>query len=118
MNNTVQDIIETTDIASNGAIPALIEIEKLDIELAEHFRDKLVVEPSLTRKVVSFQANKQRAAYRWYKYKEAFSASLVEHFLRHYGVTSGKVLDPFAGAGTTLFAASMMGIDADGIEVL
>jgi DNA modification methylase len=38
--------------------------------------------------------------------------------LSKYGITSGRVLDPFAGSGTALFAASDAGIDADGIELL
>jgi DNA modification methylase len=94
------------------------EIEQLDARLRNHFRQQFVVQPSLTRPLVSFQANKGRPVYRWYKYKEAFSAALVEHLLEKYGVTSGKILDPFAGSGTALFAASDMGLDADGIELL
>jgi DNA modification methylase len=96
----------------------LDEIEHLDAELERHFKSKLVVQPSLTRSLVSFQANKNRPVYRWYKYKEGFSASLVEHFLQKYQVTSGKILDPFAGSGTALFAASANGLNADGIELL
>ncbi len=72
----------------------------------------------MTRQLVSFQANKPRPSYRWFKYKEAFSASLIEYLLSKYGIASGKVLDPFAGSGTALFAASAYGIDADGIELL
>jgi DNA modification methylase len=56
--------------------------------------------------------------YRWYKYKEAFSASLVEHLLRKYDVMAGRLLDPFAGSGTALFAASELGMEAEGIELL
>lgn len=96
----------------------LSEIEYLNKQLFQHFKNKFVVQPSLTRSHVSFQANKTRPIYRWYKYKEAFSASLVEHLLHEYGITKGKILDPFAGSGTALFAASKMGIDADGIELL
>ena len=95
------------------------EIAALDAELAEDFKAQFSVAPFLSRKIVSFQGNKDKPAYSWYKYKEAFSAGLVEYFLGHYTErTSGKVLDPFAGIGTTLFAASAQGIPADGIELL
>ena len=95
------------------------EIVALDTELAEDFKTQFEVAPFLSRKIVSFQGNKGKPAYSWYKYKEAFSAGLVEYFLGSYvGRGSGKVLDPFAGIGTTLFAASSQGIPADGIELL
>ena len=95
------------------------KIVALDTELAENFKTQFSGAPFLSRKVVSFQGNKGKPAYSWYKYKEAFSAGLVEYFLRSYvGQGSGKVLDPFAGIGTTLFAASSQGIPADGIELL
>ena len=97
---------------------SLDEIERLDRELKQCFKYKFSVQPSLTRSLVSFQANKARPIYRWYKYKEAFSAALVEHLLRRYEVTKGKIMDPFAGSGTALFAASALGIDSDGIELL
>ena len=96
----------------------LNEISRLDQELQAHFTGKLVLQPSLTRQLVSFQANKSRPVYRWYKYKEAFSASLVEYFIQKYKISEGMILDPFAGSGTALFAASAMGIDAEGIELL
>lgn len=95
------------------------QITALDAELTEDFKSQFSVSPFLSRKIVSFQGNKDKPAYSWYKYKEAFSASLVEYFLGNYAEqVSGKVLDPFAGIGTTLFAASSQGIPADGIELL
>ena len=94
-------------------------ITKLDSKLTERFKSQMSIAPYLSRKIVSFQGNKARPAYSWYKYKEAFSAGLVEYFLSNYeGGTQGKVLDPFAGIGTTLFAASEQNIHADGIELL
>ena len=95
------------------------KIAALDAELAKDFKSKFSIAPFLSRKTVSFQGNKGKPAYGWYKYKEAFSAGLVEYLLGSYnGRVSGKVLDPFAGIGTTLFAASSQGIPADGIELL
>lgn len=93
------------------------EISAFDGQLYLHFQDKFVIQPALNRLLVSFQANKTRPVYRWYKYKEAFSASLVEFLIEKYAI-AGKILDPFAGSGTALFAASTAGIDADGIELL
>ncbi len=94
------------------------EIIELDRELANQFRAALTLEPFLTRSLVSFQANKTRPIYRWYKYKEAFSAALVEFLLDKFHLQRGIILDPFAGSGTALFVASEMGLDADGIELL
>ena len=95
------------------------EIAALDAELNEDFKSQLSVSPFLSRKIVSFQGNKGRPAYSWYKYKEAFSAGLVEYFLDKYeSCSQGKLLDPFAGIGTSLFAASEKAIHADGIELL
>jgi len=96
----------------------LSEIDELDKQLFQRFESKFVVQPSLSRLLVSFQANKTRPVYRWYKFKEAFSAALVEYLFHKYEITSGRILDPFGGSGTALFAASAMGIHADGIELL
>ena len=56
---------------------ALGHIERLNSEAEIRWADKLCVDNSLTRALVSFQANKGRAVYRWFKYKEAFSAGLA-----------------------------------------
>ena len=110
----------TTKIAKGTYIDVdfLTNIHKLNASLADYFLKIFIVDESLTRKLVSFQANKTRTHYRWYKYKEAFSADLVEYLFRKYHVNEGKVLDPFSGAGTALFACSSLGYDAEGIEVL
>ena len=96
----------------------LNKIQKLDEELCKSFCGALWTEKRLTRQIVSFQANKTRPQYRWYKYKEAFSADLVEYLLESYEPDSGTILDPFAGSGTALFASASLGFDADGIELL
>ena len=96
----------------------LADIKRLDEELERYFKSKIVVRSSLTRSLVSFQDNKTRPIYRWYKFKEGFSAGLVEYLFEQNGVTKGRILDPFAGSGTALFAASELGINSDGIELL
>lgn len=71
------------------------------------------------RQLVSFQANKTEVLHNWVKYREGFSASLVEALLGKFGIGSGEtVLDPFAGSCTTLLVAQALGINATGIEIL
>lgn len=86
--------------------------------LQTQFENKFTYDPNINRQLVSFQANKGKPGYRWYKFKEAFSTTLVEYFLKKYSVKKGSILDPFAGSGTALFTASNLGLNADGVELL
>lgn len=82
------------------------------------FKDRLQTAHHLDRKTVSFQANKTQPVYRWFKYKEGFSSALVKHFLSEYSSKPGRLLDPFAGSGTSLFAGQELGWETHGIELL
>ncbi len=93
-------------------------VESLEERLESRFSDVLRVDPSLTRKIVSYQDNKDKPFYRWFKYKEAYSATLVEYLLNKYDVHRGGIFDPFAGIGTTLFASALLGYNSEGIELL
>lgn len=86
--------------------------------LYDRLSEKLEVAQNLSRKVVSFQANKDEPVYRWFKYKEGFSSSLVKYFLTEYVAKPGRLLDPFAGIGTTIFAGQELGWQSYGIELL
>jgi site-specific DNA-methyltransferase (cytosine-N4-specific) len=71
------------------------------------------------RQLVSFQANRTETLHSWIKYREGFSADLVEILMGRFGIGPGDtILDPFAGSGTTLLVAKMMGVDAAGVELL
>ncbi|MBI5472092.1 MAG: site-specific DNA-methyltransferase [Ignavibacteriae bacterium] len=87
-------------------------------KLYEKFADRLIKASNLSRQIVSFQANKEEPIYRWFKYKEGFSSTLVQYFLTKFSDKPGKLLDPFAGVGTTLFAGQSLGWDSYGIEIL
>lgn len=86
-------------------------------KLQERFEDRLEVNPDLGRSLVSYQADKQRPFYRWLKYKEAFSSSLVRYVLERLGLAAGRLLDPFAGTGAALFASGEAGWEGTGIEI-
>ncbi len=87
-------------------------------KLFNKFSDKLEIAFNFNRQMVSFQANKEEPIYRWFKYKEGFSSALVRYFLTKYSAKPGKLLDPFAGVGTTLFAGQSLGWESYGIELL
>jgi hypothetical protein len=86
-------------------------------ELFKKFKSKLNEDKFLTRQLVSFQANKTIPIFRWFKYKEGFSANFVSYYIEKFNLQGKKVLDPFAWIGTTLFAASEYGCEATGIEL-
>jgi len=72
-----------------------------------------------SRRTVSFQANKTNVLHSWMKYREGFSADLVETLIRKFRIGPGAtILDPFAGSCTTLLVAMMSGIAAVGVELL
>lgn len=89
------------------------------MELESKYSHLLHQTKRFSRQLVSFQANKTEQMHRWSKYREGFSASLVEILLHELNIRPGDVvLDPFAGSATTLLVASMSGLNAVGIELL
>jgi hypothetical protein len=90
--------------------------ERLSIE--HKYRSVMSENPRLAR-LVSYVGNKPVPILRLYRFKEAFSLGLVNHFLDRFKATSNDlVFDPFAGMGTTLFGAMLRGLPSLGIERL
>ena len=96
----MSDLDMTSTEMTRSETNARDRIESIDSDWLHHFKEKFLVEPALSRTLVSFQANKTSPSYRWYKFKEGFSAKLVEYLLLQYGIAGGTLLDPFAGSGT------------------
>lgn len=105
-------------LEQNNGVELNESIEVLSTQLEEKFDSLMLGDKYLSRQIVSFQANKQRPVYRWFKYKEGFSAELVQYLFGKYHLEDGDIFDPFAGVGTTLFASKEEGHDAYGIELL
>jgi len=56
--------------------------------------------------------------HRWYVFPHSFTSELVHALIDEWGLTSrDHILDPFAGAGTTLLAAKEKGIPATGYDI-
>ena len=93
--------------------------ETARIDLEERYAACFEETDKFNRQLVSFQANKTEVLHNWMKYREGFSAALVEALLAETAVDPGDViLDPFAGSATALLVAKMLGINAVGIELL
>jgi site-specific DNA-methyltransferase (cytosine-N4-specific) len=93
--------------------------EQARLALEDRYEYLLEETDQFDRQLVSFQANKTETLHSWIKYREGFSAELVDILLDRFGVAPGDaILDPFAGSCTTLLCAQMRGIDAVGIELL
>lgn len=79
----------------------------------------LEVSATINRRSVSFQLSKKARIHGWLKYKEGFSANLVDTLLDDFGVKAGDtILDPFLGSGTTSLVAQIRGINSIGYDIL
>lgn len=71
------------------------------------------------RKSVSYQLSKSDTLHSWLKYKEGFSADLVEKLLNEMDLKDGcTVIDPFMGSGTTAMVCMSKGINSIGFDIL
>lgn len=100
-----------------NAVPAAFPTEARE-SLEQSYSNLIVTNHELSRQLVSFQANKIMPFFRWFKYKEGFSQSLVEYVIDKLTARPGVLLDPFSGAGSALLAARCSGWKTVGIELL
>lgn len=115
MNFTLWELEAPAVLPTRDGRLDAIECQCTALEL--EFCEQLQSDAELSRAAVSFGDSKTEPKYRWFKFREAFSPHLVQGNLATLKA-SGRVLDPFAGSGTTLFAGAEKGWDAMGVEVL
>jgi len=65
----------------------------------------------------AFASNKTLPVHRWVPWIAGFSSAFVRDALNSYPAGPGTVLDPFAGVGTTLIEAVLLGHQAVGFEI-
>ena len=67
---------------------------------------------------VTPKSAKEKAVHRWYLFPHSFTDDLVHALIDEWGLNGGdKVLDPFAGAGTTLLSAKELGVPSIGYDI-
>lgn len=87
--------------------------------LEKKYAEYLDVTEKFNRQSVSYQLSKKDAIHSWLKYKEGFSANLVNLLLDEMGASAGDwVMDPFMGSGTTALVCQMRGINSVGYDVM
>lgn len=88
-------------------------------KLEDKYFDIVEVTDKFNRQSVSYQLNKKDLLHGWLKYKEGFSADLVNLLLDEMNPPKeGIILDPFLGSGTTSMVCKMRGFNSIGIDVL
>ena len=93
---------------------AASERTRLEYKYAGLLKDAPYLAP-----LVTYVPNKRLPLLRLYRFKEAFSASLVEYLLKKFEATKDDyLLDPFAGMGTSLLVSALQGIRSLGIDRL
>ena len=87
--------------------------------LEEKYTPLLEVTQKFDRRSVSYQLSKKNPVHSWLKYKEGFSADLVNLLLDEMNATTGDtIMDPFMGSGTTALVCQMRNINSIGFDIM
>ena len=109
--------IENYTIENFSANGFCSEKERKKLEM--YFSNWLEVTEKFNRKSVSYQLSKKDVLHSWLKYKEGFSAELVNILLDEMNIHKGQlIMDPFMGAGTTAVVCQTRGINSIGYDVM
>jgi DNA modification methylase len=98
--------------ASGAARPSIKDTKKLN-----QMQLTLSGLETLAAAQVTHQGGKGEPFHDWYPYLEGFSSEFVKFVLAKYMPNAKKVIEPFAGTGTTPVALAAFGIDCGYCEV-
>ena len=77
-----------------------------------------ITESETWRWWVTPRAAREKPVHRWYLFAHSFTDDLVHALVDEWGLDGqDAILDPFAGAGTTLLAAKEKGVPASGYDL-
>lgn len=92
-------------------------------ELAEFLNgleNKYGIEDAQDRysKLVNFSQNAVVPYHQWFRYREGFSAELIQKLIKESGARNNEaIIDPFCGSGTTNVVAAAEGYNTVGLDV-
>ncbi len=110
---------DPTDLSRTGFSHDSICPQEARLALEDQYVDLLRETDDFDRRLVSYQGNKDEILHSWIKYREGFSAQLVQRLIHEFGIApDDTILEPFSGSATTLLVAKSLGINAVGIEIL
>lgn len=84
-------------------------------QLPLEYDDGLPLSVKRLTNTTAFIDNMSLPVHGWFRYSAGFSAEWVQKVIRDVGAS--KVVDPFAGSGTTLLAAESEGVECIGVDV-
>lgn len=108
---------------SSQEIRRLLSIDSFEVLCKKSEKDKRPISQYIKNKLsialakgtlfassdVTFKNSKSIPFQRWYPYAEGYSPNFVTSIISKYINNNGVIYEPFAGTGTTIFAADSMG---------
>lgn len=119
MQKIEEEILDKSDYIVDSFSAGGFCPESARQELEKKYEPILEVTNKFDRRSVSYQLSKKDALHSWLKYKEGFSADLVNILLDDMGAVPGDtIMDPFMGSGTTALVCQMRGINSIGYDIM
>lgn len=106
-----------SDTAAGGGAIARIEPKATKQKQSNQMQLSLDGLETIAATQVTHQGGRGEPFHDWYPYLEGFSSEFVKFVLAKYMPNAKKVIEPFAGTGTTPVALAALGVDCGYCEV-